>query len=118
MILVKPATVVQWHRKGFRHHWCPAITPAGTTEDRHRNPRFDPPYECNSSTACRGYAGLGQFPSFLLLQFFDLTGSETLSRSRSLVGYTIDMHESEFSEATSTQSAPIVGGLHHHYCRI
>jgi putative transposase len=21
MILVKPATVVQWHRKGFRHHW-------------------------------------------------------------------------------------------------
>src|SRR5258708_26903263 len=27
-------------------------------------------------------------------------GSETLSRSRSLVGYTIDTHESEFSEAT------------------
>ena len=45
MILVKPATVVQWHRKGFRHHWRLAITPAGTTEDRHRNPRFDPPYE-------------------------------------------------------------------------
>src|SRR5947209_5041176 len=21
MILVKPATVVQWHRKGFRHYW-------------------------------------------------------------------------------------------------
>ena len=30
-----------------------------------------------------------------------LSGSETLSRSRSLVGYTIDTHESEFSEATS-----------------
>jgi hypothetical protein len=29
-----------------------------------------------------------------------LSGSETLSRSRSLVGYTIDTHESEFSEAT------------------
>src|SRR5262245_52535077 len=29
-----------------------------------------------------------------------LSGSETLSRSRSLVAYTIDMHESEFSEAT------------------
>jgi len=28
------------------------------------------------------------------------SGSETSSRSRSLVGYTIDMHESEFSEAT------------------
>src|SRR5262249_968827 len=28
------------------------------------------------------------------------SGSETLSRSRSLVAYTIDMHESEFSEAT------------------
>src|ERR1700752_3827054 len=28
------------------------------------------------------------------------SGSETLSRSRSLVGYTIDTHESEFSEAT------------------
>src|SRR5437879_3560446 len=24
---------------------APAIMPAGTTEDRHRNPRFDPPYE-------------------------------------------------------------------------
>ena len=21
MVLVKPATVVQWHRKGFRHYW-------------------------------------------------------------------------------------------------
>src|SRR5260370_27625948 len=29
------------------------------------------------------------------------SGSETLSRSRSLAGYTIDTHESEFSEATS-----------------
>jgi hypothetical protein len=29
------------------------------------------------------------------------SGSETLSRDRSLVGYTIDTHESEFSEATS-----------------
>src|SRR5262249_39012821 len=28
------------------------------------------------------------------------SGSETLSRSRSLAAYTIDMHESEFSEAT------------------
>src|SRR5262249_8697706 len=28
------------------------------------------------------------------------SGSETLSRSRSLADYTIDMHESEFSEAT------------------
>src|SRR6516164_2297248 len=28
------------------------------------------------------------------------SGSETLSRSRSLVGYTIDTRESEFSEAT------------------
>src|SRR5215831_6717990 len=31
-----------------------------------------------------------------------LSGSETLSRSRSLVGYTIDTHESEFSEATGS----------------
>ena len=30
------------------------------------------------------------------------SGSETLSRSRSLAGYTIDTHESEFSEATPT----------------
>ena len=32
------------------------------------------------------------------------SGSETSSRSRSLVGYTIDMHESEFSEATTAHS--------------
>ena len=30
------------------------------------------------STACRGYAGLGQFPIFLLIQFFDPTGSELM----------------------------------------
>src|SRR5262249_8736174 len=30
-----------------------------------------------------------------------LSGSETLSRTRSLVGYTIDTHESEFSEVTT-----------------
>jgi hypothetical protein len=29
------------------------------------------------------------------------SGSETLSRNRSLAGYTIDTHESEFSEATA-----------------
>src|SRR5262245_45935354 len=32
------------------------------------------------------------------------SGSETLSRSRSLVGYTIDTHGSEFSEATGAFS--------------
>src|SRR5260221_1213736 len=39
------------------------------------------------------------------------SGSETLSRSRSLVGYTIDTHESEFSEdpnATPLHSNHIV----------
>src|SRR5260221_9678802 len=35
------------------------------------------------------------------------SGSETLSRSRSLAGYTIDTHESEFSEATG--GLPILG---------
>jgi hypothetical protein len=31
------------------------------------------------------------------------SGSETLSLIRSLAGYTIDMHESDFSEATNRQ---------------
>ena len=31
--------------QGLSAPLAPAITPAGTTEDRHRNPRFDPPYE-------------------------------------------------------------------------
>jgi hypothetical protein len=31
-----------------------------------------------------------------------LSGSETLLRSRSLADYTIDTHESEFSEATGS----------------
>src|SRR5262249_17388344 len=34
-----------------------------------------------------------------------LSGSETLLRSRSLADYTIDMHESEFSEATAVFSS-------------
>jgi putative transposase len=33
MVLVKPATVVQWHRKGFR--LAVAITPSGTAPDEH-----------------------------------------------------------------------------------
>jgi putative transposase len=37
MVLVKPATVVQWHRKVAL--LAVAITPSsGTTQDRHRNP--------------------------------------------------------------------------------
>jgi hypothetical protein len=43
MILLKPATVVQWHRKGLPPALALAITPSGTTQDRHRNPCFDPP---------------------------------------------------------------------------
>ena len=38
MVLVRPATVVQWHRKGFRLFLALAIAPSGTTQDRHRNP--------------------------------------------------------------------------------
>ena len=30
MVLVKPATVVAWHRKGFRFYWRWAITSSGT----------------------------------------------------------------------------------------
>src|SRR5215468_1372941 len=39
-----------------------------------------------------------------------LSGSETLSRSRSLVGYTIDTHESEFSEATGMRASKARAG--------
>src|SRR5260221_4158120 len=50
------------------------------------------------------------------------SGSETLSRSRSLAGYTIDTHESEFSEATPgserTSLAPILFGFALHRRRI
>ena len=44
MVLVKPATVVQWHRKGLLPPLALAIRSA-TTHDRHRNPCFDPPHE-------------------------------------------------------------------------
>jgi hypothetical protein len=37
------------------------------------------------------------------------SGLETLSRSRSLAGYTIDTHESEFSEATMVRSHAAAG---------
>jgi putative transposase len=38
MVLVKPATVVQWHRKGFRIAWAVAIRPSGAAQDEYRNP--------------------------------------------------------------------------------
>ena len=38
MVLVKPATVIQWHRKGVAVLLALAITPSRTTQDRHRNP--------------------------------------------------------------------------------
>ena len=37
LVLVKPATVVQWHRKGFRIYWR-AIRPSGAAQDEYRNP--------------------------------------------------------------------------------
>ena len=40
-----------------------------------------------------------------ILAYVTGSGSETLSRSRSLVGYTIDTHESEFSEATGVANS-------------
>jgi hypothetical protein len=46
MVLVKPATVVQWHRKGFRLYWVAIkIAPGWSAEDEHRHPRSDPPDE-------------------------------------------------------------------------
>jgi hypothetical protein len=36
------------------------------------------------------------------------SGSETLSPIQSSVGYTIDMHESDFSEATGNTNAPTI----------
>src|SRR5712672_3836036 len=34
MVLVKPTTVVQWHRKGSQLFLALAIAPSGTTQDR------------------------------------------------------------------------------------
>jgi putative transposase len=38
LVLVKPATVVKWHRKGFRLYWRVAITPGGTAQEEHGDP--------------------------------------------------------------------------------
>src|SRR5438128_9476348 len=47
------------------------------------------------------------FPSGRMrLACAQLSGSETLSPIRSSVGYTIDMHESDFSEATRQKETP------------
>jgi hypothetical protein len=44
MVLVKPATVVAMASQRLPVSLALAITPSGTTQDRHRNPGFDPPY--------------------------------------------------------------------------
>jgi putative transposase len=44
MVLVKPATVLQWHRKGSRFHWRWRSRPRDDPRSA-RNPRFDPPQE-------------------------------------------------------------------------
>jgi hypothetical protein len=44
LVLVKPATVIGWHRKGS-HLLEMAITPLWTTQDECRNSRPDPPNE-------------------------------------------------------------------------
>ena len=38
MVLVKPATVVEWHRKGFRLYWRWRSRRSGAAEDQPRNP--------------------------------------------------------------------------------
>ena len=47
MVLVKPATVVQWHSRGFRPLLAVAIkiAPDWSAEDEHRDPATDPPDE-------------------------------------------------------------------------
>ena len=45
MVLVKPATVIQWNRKGFRLYWRRRSRPPGTAQDEHPDPRSDPPDE-------------------------------------------------------------------------
>jgi hypothetical protein len=50
MVLVRPATVVQWHRKGFRLFLALAIAPSGTTQDRQHNwPSVPPNYFFSSA---------------------------------------------------------------------
>src|SRR6266511_868232 len=38
MVLVKPATVVQWHREGVRVYWGWRSRRLGRPQDEHRNP--------------------------------------------------------------------------------
>jgi hypothetical protein len=38
MVLVKPAIVVQWHRRGLAALLALAIMPSGTAQDERRNP--------------------------------------------------------------------------------
>jgi putative transposase len=38
MVLVKPATVVDWHRRGFWAVLALAVTPSGTAQDQRRHP--------------------------------------------------------------------------------
>src|SRR5258707_2721103 len=40
MVLVKPATVVAWHRKGFRCYWRWLSRRPGTAQDQSGNPGF------------------------------------------------------------------------------
>ena len=55
MVLVKPTTVMQWHRRGFRLAWrwrSGALRP-GQPKDRLRHPRFDPSNEYGKSALGR-----------------------------------------------------------------
>ena len=45
MVLVKPTTVVDWHRRGLPALLALAVTSSGTAQNRPRNPRFNPPHE-------------------------------------------------------------------------
>ena len=38
MVLVKPATVVEWHRRGFRFYWRWRSRASGAAQDQPRNP--------------------------------------------------------------------------------
>jgi len=52
MVLVKPATVIQWHRKGFRLYWRwrSQSRLSGTAQDLHGGPQSDPSNEHRQSS--------------------------------------------------------------------
>ncbi len=120
LLIVKPQTVIGWHRKGFKLYW--------TWKSRHRGGR--PPIDAEIRTLIRRIAtenptwGAPRIHGELLMLGFEVPHPgprqdlwRGLRSSSALDKDAPELRKRESTDGGKVIALPMVGGLHHRYTR-